>query len=55
MTIQWSFSYYSFVKFHGKEIWEPQNDRFITKCVIKELHCITLIEIKTQKNKCQKI
>ena len=23
MTIKWSFSYNSFVKFHGKKIWEP--------------------------------
>ena len=29
MTIKWSFSYNSFVKFHGKEIWEPQPDRGI--------------------------
>ena len=26
MTIIWSFSYYYFVKFHGKKLSEPQND-----------------------------
>ena len=25
-TILWSFSYNSFVKFHGEKIWEPQHD-----------------------------
>ena len=25
MTISWSFSYNSFVKFHGKKIWEPHD------------------------------
>ena len=26
MTISWSFSYNSFVKFQGKKNWEQQND-----------------------------
>ena len=45
MTISWSFSYNSFVKFHGKKIWEPQHDIVISKSmlqmrsVIKGLHC----------------
>ena len=30
MTILWSFSYNSFVKFNGKNIWEPQHDCVIT-------------------------
>ena len=38
MTIKWPFSYNSFVKFHGKEIWEPQHDCFITICVI--IRCV---------------
>ena len=29
--ILWSFSYNSFVKFHSQKIWEPQNDRVISK------------------------
>ena len=32
MTISWSFSYNSFVKFHGKLIWEPQHESFV--CLI---------------------
>ena len=31
MTILWSFSYNSFVKFCGKKIWEPQPGRVISK------------------------
>ena len=27
----WSFSYNYFVKFHGKNIWELQHDRVITR------------------------
>ena len=34
MTISWSFSYNSFVKFHDKKIWKPQNDRIISKSVV---------------------
>ena len=34
MTILWSFSYNSFVKFHCKKIGEPQNDRVISKSVL---------------------
>ena len=33
MTITWSFSYNSFVKFHGKKIWEPQYGPVISKYV----------------------
>ena len=46
ISISWSSSYNSFVKFHGK-IWEPQHDPFILKLsvimmfVVKELHCST--------------
>ena len=36
MTILWSFSYNSFVKFHGQKIWEPQHDRVISKSVYNE-------------------
>ena len=48
MTIKWSFSYNSFVKFHGTKIWESQNDRVIiqfsviTRRVIKGLYCNSL-------------
>ena len=35
MTIKWSFSYISFVKFHGKKNWEPHHDCVITKSVLK--------------------
>ena len=35
MTIKWSFSYNSFVKFHGKIIWLPQHDCVISKSVLK--------------------
>ena len=31
MTISWSFSFNSFVKFHGKRIWDPQHDRVISQ------------------------
>ena len=34
MTIKWSFSYNSFVKFNGKKIWEPQHDHVISKSVL---------------------
>ena len=34
MTISWSFSYISFVKFHGKEIWKPQNKSVIYKSML---------------------
>ena len=34
MTIKWSFSYKSFVKFHGKKKLEPrQHDHIISKSV----------------------
>ena len=47
MTISWSFHFpihfNSFVKFHGKNICEPQHDYYVqicaTMCVIKGLHC----------------
>ena len=35
LTISWSFSYNSFVKFHGRKIREPQH---LARCVIKGLH-----------------
>ena len=46
MTIPWSFSYNSFVKFYGKK-WEPQGPQHghvisksvISRSVIKGLHC----------------
>ena len=46
MTILWSFSYNSCVKFHGKKILEPQHECYmqicvITRCVIKGLYCTT--------------
>ena len=47
----WSFYYNSFVKFHGKNIWEPQNDSVteihdILRCVIiNRLHCIDIAKI----------
>ena len=31
MTILWSFSYYSFEKFHGDKILEPQHDLLYNK------------------------
>ena len=34
MTIKWSFSYNSFVKFHGTKIWEPQHDHVISNPVL---------------------
>ena len=34
MTILWSLSCNSLVKFHGKKKWEPQNDHFISKAVL---------------------
>ena len=34
MTIAWSFSYNSFVKFHDKKIGEPQHDHVISKSVL---------------------
>ena len=34
MTIKWSFSYISFVKFHGKKNWELQHDRNISKSML---------------------
>ena len=44
MTISWSFSYKSFVKFHGKQFGTATRWSYyiqvhvITRCVIKELH-----------------
>ena len=35
MTILWSFSYQSFVKFHSKKNWEPQHDCGISKSMLK--------------------
>ena len=35
MTISWSFSYNSLVKFHGKKFWEPQHDHVISKSVLQ--------------------
>ena len=49
MTILWSFSYNSFVKFHGKNISEPKHDHVISKncviigCFVKGLHCSLVI------------
>ena len=44
MTIIWSFSYNSFVKFHVEKIWEPHDCYIqiivINWCVVKELHCM---------------
>ena len=34
MTIKWSFSYNSFVKFHGTKIWEWQHDRVISNSML---------------------
>ena len=34
MTIYGHFPYNSFVKLHGKNIWEPQNDSAISKSVL---------------------
>ena len=45
MTISWSFSYNSFLKFHGKKNWGFLTlsgyiqSRLILRCVIKRLHC----------------
>ena len=41
--MEWSVSYNSFVKFHGKK-WEPQHGHVVSKSmirrsVIKRLHC----------------
>ena len=36
MTISWSFSYNSFVKFYGQKIWKPPHDSVISNlCYIK--------------------
>ena len=35
MTLAWSFSYNSFVKFHNKNIWESQQDHVISKVFYK--------------------
>ena len=43
MTISWSFSYNTFVKFYGKNILEPPHDRVINICVIKGPHCRVII------------
>ena len=34
MTILWSFSNYSFVKFHDTKIWEQQHGGVISKSVL---------------------
>ena len=34
MTTSWSFPYNSFVKLHGKKIWEPQHDHVIPKSML---------------------
>ena len=34
MTIKWSFSYNSFVKFHGTKNWEPQHDRVLSNSML---------------------
>ena len=36
ITILWSFSCNSFVKFHGKKIWEPQHDSVISKSMFSQ-------------------
>ena len=46
-NIKWSFSYNSFVKFHGKKVWAPQPVYYIqicvvTRCVKTGLHSIWL-------------
>ena len=33
-NISWLFSYNSFVKFHGRKIWEPQHDPVISNSVL---------------------
>ena len=39
MTILLSFSFKSFVKFHGKNMGVQHDRVFIMRCVIKGLHC----------------
>ena len=34
MTMLWSFSYNSFVKFHGKKSWQPQHDSVMSKNIL---------------------
>ena len=34
MTISWSSSYNSFVKFHAKRYWEPQHDCVVSKAML---------------------
>ena len=36
MTILWSFSYNSFVKFHGTKTWEPHHDSVISNLCYNE-------------------
>ena len=47
MTISWSFSYNSSVKFHGEKNWKTKHTDSVTskphvrmRCVIKGIHCI---------------
>ena len=34
MTTEWNFSYYSFVKFHGEETWEPHDHVDLLFCLV---------------------
>ena len=34
MTMSWSLSDNSYVKLHGKKIWEPQHDRVIIQSML---------------------
>ena len=34
ICISWSLFYNSFVKFHGKNIWEPQHDHVLSKFML---------------------
>ena len=46
MTILWSFSYNSLIKFHGKIIWELQHGCVISKSVLKQvLYCTSPIGV----------
>ena len=35
ITILWSLSFDSFVKFHGKKLWEPQHNCVISKSMLE--------------------
>ena len=42
MTILWSFSYNSFIKFHGKKFGSHSMAVSYPRCVLKGLHCLYL-------------